>query len=986
MKKILLTIAACFSIGTAFSQCNLAVSLGPDTTVCQVQYTIPVQVTGSFGNVFYQWFKNGLPVSAASIQPIDHADHDVYTVYVNDSSGCQNADTVTISVYRPYADTIYSCGNNVDTLDLGSGASQYNWFSFTDTLGGNSSISGTTRYFSATQPGTYYATAFYNSCSLLTSMFHVNSGCAPVASYSNSFTYNSQNYCNTSVVNFYGNVVGFGGSDAWQWNFGDGSPTFADPFNTFHTYTAPGVYTVSLTTTNPLGFSYTSYQTVVIQFTGLLTVNLPADTSLCQGQVCLSAQISGGNGPYSFLWSDGNTSDFRCFTHEYNRVLALTVTDQSTGCSGSDDIIFSVYNPIFGDTFYMCNNGSTSLDFGPGPQGTQYFWQSYTDTNGINYNISEITTFPISDTTQAITVMWPGQYFGSANFGSGCVLTSIFNVLPCSQSCDATFTYQHTQAACGDSLLIAANGNAPGTLYSWNFGDGIQFNDVNPTLYHYYTSTGVYTITLTVSNSSCIDTFSVPVVIQGNLIQVNLGNDTVACQTAGGLILDPIVSGGTSPFSFSWSNGSQQTFSVLNNVVDYMVAVYVQDANGCWAADSVRVTELSDTAITYSACAIPLQYCALAPNATYYTWTTGDTSECMSAPGLNNFGLTYGLPYPGCTAIQQDFIITPCVQNDSVWPGDANADGVVTNFDIINLGIAYNQTGPVRTDQSIGWYAHQAQWWNLFFNYGVNINHADCNGNGVINAADTLAISQNYLLTHQKVETPIDTTLPLLYIQAVSDTLGLNQQAVFKIMLSNSALTSDSIYGVSFTLNYSTVNGQASTAGLDFSTSWLAPVGNQLTFQKSSLGSIDVAVTRIDQTNNNGDGEVGTFMIVTTDNLSGITNLKVSLEDARALTVTGNEVLLGTKNDSTLIDPLGIYEFEALSNATRLFPNPATDHVWVSCTAKILKAELLDISGRMVLVADNLAEGMNTSSIGKGSYQLKLATSKGTIFKKVILR
>lgn len=92
----------------------------------------------------------------------------------------------------------------------------------------------------------------------------------------------------------------------YLWDFGDGSTSsLKDPG--IHTYGSPGTYTVELTVTNTCATS-TYTQTVLVGTPLLLQTSITAPS--CQGQNTGSATVmtSGGMLPYSYLWSNGQTS------------------------------------------------------------------------------------------------------------------------------------------------------------------------------------------------------------------------------------------------------------------------------------------------------------------------------------------------------------------------------------------------------------------------------------------------------------------------------------------------------------------------------------------------------------------------------------------------------------------------------------------------------------------------------------------------------
>ncbi len=76
----------------------------------------------------------------------------------------------------------------------------------------------------------------------------------------------------------------------------------------------------------------------------------------------------------------------------------------------------------------------------------------------------------------------------------------------------------------------------------------------------------------------------------------------------------------------------------------------------------------------------------------------------------------------------------------TVYPGDANNDGIVDVRDILPLGLYYGQTGPTRAGASLNWGAQTvAVGWSP-----DAAAYADCNGDGTVNASDVTGIIQNW--------------------------------------------------------------------------------------------------------------------------------------------------------------------------------------------------------------------------------------------------
>jgi len=77
----------------------------------------------------------------------------------------------------------------------------------------------------------------------------------------------------------------------------------------------------------------------------------------------------------------------------------------------------------------------------------------------------------------------------------------------------------------------------------------------------------------------------------------------------------------------------------------------------------------------------------------------------------------------------------------TIYPGDANNDGIVDARDILPIGRYFGLTGPSRAGGILT--QTLAQHWTP-----AEVCYADCDGNGIINAKDVQGIVNNWFLTH----------------------------------------------------------------------------------------------------------------------------------------------------------------------------------------------------------------------------------------------
>lgn len=80
----------------------------------------------------------------------------------------------------------------------------------------------------------------------------------------------------------------------------------------------------------------------------------------------------------------------------------------------------------------------------------------------------------------------------------------------------------------------------------------------------------------------------------------------------------------------------------------------------------------------------------------------------------------------------------------NVHPGDADNDGDVDAQDILPIGVYFLENGHSRSSAGMGWSSQEVTSWESY-----PANYADCNGDGVIDEKDVIAIGVNWGQTHE---------------------------------------------------------------------------------------------------------------------------------------------------------------------------------------------------------------------------------------------
>jgi len=690
--------------------------------------------------------------------------------------------------------------------------------------------------------------------------------------------------------------------------------------------------------------------------------------------------LTGGTPPYHYMWDDENFTQAPILTDVGPGEYTLTVTD-ANGCIVQSSVSLSdvsSYTPtveLFSDTI-ACNGNLGGI----GPQ--------VTGGSG-DYSFQWTPAATVSDPTAqspAISVSFPQWVTVTVTDDqTGCTASDSVFVSPNIQQ-------NQTVSLCNGSAELTLD---PGSMvYNWTAtdsdGNTIDMSGVTGNSFS-ATEPGIYEVMT--YYSGCNEVVHEFVVEAG--LEIIMPDTVFTCAGICEGTATATVTGGTPPYSFLWLTDGN-TVATHNFLCAGTATVIVVDANGCTVSADVVVLEYPSTEleITYSEttenCITTI--CLSSVGYVAYLWSTGSMTAGIcgfSEPGVYDADLIVVDAF-GCTQTDSiSFTVeAPC---DDVWPGDVNHDGIADNDDLLWLGLAYDQTGPVRPDASLAWEGQPAPDWNFNFS-GINVNlkHADTDGNGTVNFADTVAISLNYGQTHGKTENALAGNTPALWVDAVPDTVAPGNGIVATVHLGSATQPVDSLHGIAFTLTFNDLLVDDADFTIDFSGNVLGTVGSDvMTLRKLFLpdGEVDVAVTRNTLQNFGGYGPLATFHIVTTDNLSGIHELRIGVSGVTAITAHGHAVELATVADTVIIDPDYVGIGEAFGANLHVYPNPTDGIVRVDGLQGTVAVEVLDATGRVISRSGNSGNASLTLDLSgqpAGFYLLRLSGAEGVAVRRVV--
>jgi gliding motility-associated-like protein len=306
----------------------------------------------------------------------------------------------------------------------------------------------------------------------------------------------------------------------YYWNFGDGSPVQITATGTIsHSYTVIGNYRVMLiaedsSTCNVRDTAYVNIKVGNNRATPDFTfAKIPPCQSLTMQYTNTSTLSFGSFGPKSFVWDygDGSPRDTGGFSpprlHAYaaagTYLVKLYIYD-TTFCNSPDSIVKQIRlnplvkaqftTPALGCAAYTAIFQNTSL------AGTDFLW-----------DFGDFSTSTLVSPTHIYPLPGVYQVRLIATDTSTCnkVDTSAYYTITVVAKPVALFTWAPNPPI--ENTPVRFTNSSNGAIrYLWNFGDGENSTEINPS--HQYNATGTYKAELIAYNSSnCSDTFRLDV-------------------------------------------------------------------------------------------------------------------------------------------------------------------------------------------------------------------------------------------------------------------------------------------------------------------------------------------------------------------------------------------------------------------------------------------------------------------------------------------
>ena len=306
--------------------------------------------------------------------------------------------------------------------------------------------------------------------------------------------------------------------------------------------------------------TFTLQFTVGAAMTASITTST-GDTTICGND---TLQLSGNGGFNSYVWSTGDTTQ----TIDVMSAGTYWVKAKSGGCQDSTAIIItpqtgpSITTAIMDATCGMANGSAAATATGVSP--FTFTWSTGLMGTGTNSLLAGVSS---------------GNYILTVEDANGCAADTIVSISDVGGASIDSSQVNHVtcNGAADGSISVFLSGGTTPYSFDWsNMASTQNLSNLGP---------GSYTLTLT-DNSNCVTTFSANITEPATLDLNTIFQSDPLCYGGMNGSANVLASGGTTPYTYSWSGGGSGDMN--NMLAAGMHSAYVTDGNNC--KDTVSVT------------------------------------------------------------------------------------------------------------------------------------------------------------------------------------------------------------------------------------------------------------------------------------------------------------------------------------------------------------------------------------------------------------
>ena len=622
------------------------VSMTPSSGTIDADQSIGLSstVSGGTGTFTYSWSVEGTPVGTKSSYTFSESSPGIYSVMISVTDTGTTTPyvfTVTSSIVvksqptvstQPASVTINSGQSATVTSTVSGGTGTFSWSLYTTSGSLIASSTGSTATYQVSPTST---TSYY----FVFVDIGVTSGATPQSSATSnqatvtvnikavvSITPSSSTIDIGQSITLVPSISGGSGSFAYLWSIG-GSPTTVGSKSSYSfTGTSANTYKIYLNVTDNNTHYVTSSSATVVVNRALSISIQPTSASIDNGQsVTMTSSASGGTGTFSwFLFTGartpvasgtGATASYT-FKPQSNSSYYFIFTDigvtsgaspSSSAKSKSASVV--VYpDPTVTVLPTTVGSGSTTTLTATASAGSgvgySFEWYSDPGLTTLVYSGNPFTTPKLTSTT---------TYYVTVKDSTGFVSTPasvVVTVVGSLTSSSISISPTTTDVGYVISASVSTGAGVSPYSYSWTvtlYPSGSASGDYTTSGNRAtFTTAGVYSVTITVEDSTGKVASLTKTVTVNNLPSVNISPSTVTIDANSSITFSNSTSGGTGTMTYGWGypgsagitrSGNTLTFQ---NTGSFTIKLYFNDSLGASGFASSVVTVNTQPVIVYS--------------------------------------------------------------------------------------------------------------------------------------------------------------------------------------------------------------------------------------------------------------------------------------------------------------------------------------------------------------------------------------------------
>lgn len=529
---------------------------------CYGTSTGSAAVTASGGTAPYSYSWNTNPVkTTAGVNQLAAGN---YSAIITDANGCMTTANFTLAE-PPALNANGMVVNHISCNGLSDGQATV----------GASGGTGTYTYAWSTNPvqytqtvsslasGNYFITVTdANNCAAHSSVT-INEP-APLTLSTAAFPVTCNGACNGQTV-----VIPSGGTPGYgyQWLPNGGTGASASGL-------CPGTYTVTVTDNNGCNID----ATLAVTQPAPLTLTASGATTICSGQnTTISASAAGGNGSYTYNWTNLGTGATQVVSPGYSFTYSVTATDVNGCVSPLATVPINVTSltaanlAVSGSTSVCAGVSATISSAVSGNTGpVTVSW-----SNGLGAGNGPFTVAPSASTTYTVTVTDACGHSVTESVPIVVHPLPLVNISP------------QTLVACKEATATFTenSGTNSTSQFNWNLGDGTISYEMSPV--HTYENTGMYKILLTVTTPyGCVNSAN-------TIYDITVNAPSIAnfsSEAMDGSTISPsykFYSESQNAATYNWEFGDGAVSSIADpqhtyaDKGEYFVTLYTSSDKGC---------------------------------------------------------------------------------------------------------------------------------------------------------------------------------------------------------------------------------------------------------------------------------------------------------------------------------------------------------------------------------------------------------------------